>query len=82
MNNTGRKTVKGTSTSAPMVAKSSSKSAKVSAKASTGGTGLGSASPPSHEQIAMRSFEIYLSRGATPGHELDDWLQAVHELQG
>ena len=81
MKNTGRKTVKGTSTSEPMVAKSSSKSPKSSAKASSTG-GADRASPPSHEQIAMRSFEIYLSRGATPGHELYDWLQAVHELQG
>jgi hypothetical protein len=37
---------------------------------------------PSHEQLATRSFEIYLSRGGLPGHELEDWYQAVRELQG
>ena len=32
----------------------------------------------SHEQIAMRAYEIYLSRGN--GMALDDWLQAEREL--
>ena len=34
----------------------------------------------SHEQIAMRAYEIYLSRGTTDGMVLDDWLQAEREL--
>ena len=28
----------------------------------------------------MRAYEIYLTRGAAPGHELDDWLLAEIEL--
>ncbi len=36
--------------------------------------------PPTHEQIRMRAYEIYLTRGAAPGHELDDWLLAETEL--
>lgn len=35
---------------------------------------------PTHEQIAQRAQEIYVERGAKPGHELDDWLQAEYEL--
>ena len=33
-----------------------------------------------HEQIQTRAHEIYLARGAQPGHELDDWLQAEREI--
>jgi hypothetical protein len=36
---------------------------------------------PSHEQIRLRAYEIYLERGGFPGNELDDWLQAEHELE-
>lgn len=35
-----------------------------------------------HEQIEARAHEIYLSRGAEPGHELDDWLRAESEIMG
>ena len=37
---------------------------------------------PSFEQIRLRAYEIYLERGSLPGNELDDWLQAEHELDG
>ena len=36
--------------------------------------------PPRHEQIRMSAYEIYLTRGAAPGHELDDWLLAEIDL--
>ena len=36
---------------------------------------------PSHDEIAMRAHEIYLSRGASPGRDLDDWLEAERELR-
>ena len=36
---------------------------------------------PSHEQIRLRAYEIYLERGGFPGNELDDWLQAERELE-
>jgi len=36
---------------------------------------------PTHEQeIRNRAYEIYLQRGAQPGNELEDWLQAEREL--
>jgi hypothetical protein len=34
------------------------------------------------EQIEARAHEIYTARGAEPGHELDDWLQAEREIMG
>ena len=33
------------------------------------------------EEIRQRAYEIYLNRGAAPGFELDDWLQAERELR-
>ncbi len=36
---------------------------------------------PTIDQIRDRAFEIYLKRGAQPGHQLDDWLQAESELR-
>ena len=35
---------------------------------------------PSHEQIALRAYQIYLERGATPGYEMEDWTRAEREL--
>jgi hypothetical protein len=32
------------------------------------------------QAIRDRAYEIYLHRGAQPGHELEDWLQAEREL--
>ena len=35
---------------------------------------------PSHPEVAARAYELYLERGATDGHDTEDWLQAVSEL--
>jgi Polyketide cyclase / dehydrase and lipid transport/Protein of unknown function (DUF2934) len=35
---------------------------------------------PTDEQIARRAYELYVDRGQTPGHELEDWLKAEWEL--
>ena len=32
------------------------------------------------KEIRDRAYEIYLQRGAQPGYELEDWLQAEREL--
>ena len=66
MNTTGRKTVKAKA-SAPKSAKASS------AAGMTSGA-------PTFESIAKRSYELYLARGAQPGHEVEDWLAAEAEL--
>jgi hypothetical protein len=35
---------------------------------------------PSTTQIQQRAYEIFVARGATPGRDQDDWLQAEREL--
>lgn len=35
---------------------------------------------PTHEEIALRAYEIYLERGGTPGDALQDWTRAEREL--
>ncbi|HWK08888.1 MAG TPA: DUF2934 domain-containing protein [Vicinamibacterales bacterium] len=35
---------------------------------------------PSHPEVAARAYELYLERGATDGHDTEDWLQAESEL--
>jgi NADPH:quinone reductase-like Zn-dependent oxidoreductase len=32
------------------------------------------------DEIRTRAYELFLARGAQPGHELEDWLQAEREL--
>jgi Protein of unknown function (DUF2934) len=32
------------------------------------------------QEIRNRAYEIYLQRGAEPGYEVEDWLQAEREL--
>ena len=32
------------------------------------------------QEIRNRAYEIYLRRGAQPGDEVEDWLQAEREL--
>ena len=32
------------------------------------------------ELIRRRAYEIYMERGAEPGHDVKDWLQAEFEL--
>jgi hypothetical protein len=36
---------------------------------------------PSHDAIARRAFELYLSRGGAHGDSLGDWLRAEAELR-
>ncbi len=32
------------------------------------------------EEVRLRAYELYLERGAIPGDEVRDWLQAEREL--
>ena len=32
------------------------------------------------QEIRNRAYEIYLQRGAQPGYDVEDWLQAEREL--
>ena len=63
--------MKGTKTSAPMAAKASAK---------TRATTAAPLRAPTHEEIAMRSYELYLERGGGDGHDVEDWLQAEQQL--
>ena len=36
---------------------------------------------PAEEQIRMRAYELFQSRGGQPGKAMDDWLQAEYELR-
>ena len=35
---------------------------------------------PTHEQIALRAYHIYLERGCASGNPLEDWTRAEREL--
>jgi hypothetical protein len=35
---------------------------------------------PTHEEIALRAYHIYLERGGAPGDPSEDWLRAEAEL--
>lgn len=69
MKTIGRKTVKGRQASAPMLAKSQDVPAASISRAR-----------PTHEEIARRSYEIFLASGGVHGHDLEHWVQAEREL--
>ena len=50
-----------------------------STQADTRETPLGNAARD--DEIRRRAYEIYLERGAEPGREMEDWLQAEGELE-
>ncbi|MGD0128641.1 MAG: DUF2934 domain-containing protein [Terriglobia bacterium] len=35
----------------------------------------------SEDDVRHRAYELYLERGATPGNDVGDWLQAERELR-
>ena len=73
MKTTGRKTVKGEKTSAP-------KAVKAGAGKTTSSSAAKAA--PTYEEIAKRSYEIFLERGGEHGHAEEDWARAEAELLG
>jgi len=74
MKTTGRKTVKGEKVSAPKAVKASVSKTAIVATTSP------SMSAPTHDEIAKRSYELYLERGAVDGYASDDWARAEAEL--
>ncbi len=75
----GRKTVKGRTTSAPKTAKSTTAAGAASTAASTVEAATPAKEPPTYEEIARRSYELYLARGSER-HAEEDWLAAEREL--
>ena len=45
----------------------------------TGSTSM--ASEPSEEDIRLRAYHKYLSRGGNHGHHVEDWVEAEEELK-
>jgi hypothetical protein len=37
---------------------------------------------PIEQRIRRRAYENYLTRGDSPGSDLDDWLRAEQEIRG
>jgi Protein of unknown function (DUF2934) len=35
---------------------------------------------PSHDEIAVRAYEIFVERGSIPGDDVSNWLEAEAEL--
>jgi hypothetical protein len=73
MKTTGRKTVKGEKTSAPKAVKAGAGTAISSSAAKAA---------PTYEEIAKRSYEIFLERGGEHGRAEEDWVRAEAELIG
>ena len=74
----GRKTIKGEKTSAPKAVKAGTGKTKTSSAASMAAP----KTAPTYEDIAKRSYEIYLERGGEHGHAEEDWARAEAELLG
>ena len=36
---------------------------------------------PTEDDVRVRAYHRYLERGATPGNDLDDWVEAEKELR-
>ena len=34
-----------------------------------------------HDKIAHRAHQLYEERGREPGHDLEDWLKAEHDVE-
>ena len=68
---TTRKTIKSGKVTAPMAVKAPKGIAQV-AKAKH---------EPTHDEIAVRAYELYLDRGGLQGHHEEDWLRAESELR-
>jgi Protein of unknown function (DUF2934) len=35
---------------------------------------------PTHQEIAVRAYQLYVERGRADGHDVEDWLQAKQQL--
>ena len=40
-----------------------------------------STSHPTHEEIELRAYHLYLDRAGEHGRDVEDWLKAEHELR-
>jgi len=76
MKTIGRKTVRAAASAPKKVTAPVTAAAKASA-------GVAAARPaPTRDEIARRSYELYLARGGADGSAEQDWLRAETELLG
>jgi hypothetical protein len=57
--------------------------ASYTSRKTAAGQGASAANPrksPVAEDIEIRAYHLYLGRGASHGHDLDDWLQAERQV--
>ena len=78
----GRKTIKGEKTSAPKAVKAGAGKTKTSSATTKPAPETAPKAAPTFEEIAKRSYEIYLERGGEHGHAEEDWARAEAELLG
>ena len=50
-------------------------------KTSEAGAGENGGPLPTPVEVGRRAYEIFVERGSAHGRDLDDWLQAEHELR-
>jgi Protein of unknown function (DUF2934) len=43
-------------------------------------SGASSKRSPTFDEIAVRSYQLYLARGGEQGHDVEDWLAAEAQL--
>ena len=46
----------------------------------TGNESFTAQAHPTREETELRAYQIFIERGGADGHDVDDWLQAEHEL--
>lgn len=49
-------------------------------KKQVNGVALGNTDLSIQRRIALRAYELYVQRGGTDGHEVEDWLQAEQDV--
>ena len=76
MKTIGRKTVRAEASAPKKVTAPATTAAKASSSVAT------TRPAPTRDQIAQRSYELYLARGGANGSAEQDWLQAETELLG
>jgi Protein of unknown function (DUF2934) len=79
MKNSGRKTVKVAAQDTAGKVGKLGKLANVTSNVASEGVEA-RRPPPTHEEIAERSYALYLARGGLHGHDVEDWLRAEADL--
>ena len=53
---------------------------RATASADTAGLRSNTFFEPDQEEIAGRTYDLYLARGQVNGHEMDDWIEAKRQV--